>query len=50
MAKGFLSTNKKYLIMCRIFSIVVDKSLDIKYNEKVEKLVENDKLALNKNL
>ena len=44
MAKGFLSTNKKYPIMYRLFFTVVDKLLDIKYNEKVEKLVKNDRL------
>ena len=39
MEKGFLSTNKQYLIMSHIFLDFSDKVIEIKYNEKLKNLL-----------
>tara|TARA_B100000886_G_scaffold279711_1_gene203779 strand:+ start:122 stop:337 length:216 start_codon:yes stop_codon:yes gene_type:complete len=45
-AKDFPITNKKYLTLCHQFFGGWDNQHASKYNEKVEKLLKNDKIEL----
>ena len=46
MAKDFPITNKKYLTICHQFFDGLDNLHANKYNEKVEKILKNDKIKI----